>query len=726
MADRPAHDVCAIVVAHESKRWLSPALSSLFEHAGALDLDVVVVDNGSDGSAEYVRGSLRARSRHPLREPRLRPRQQPRAGDGRCPLPAASQSRHRGGRGHACGARVLHGRPSRGRPRRLPSARRATASSGRPCGASRASAARLGEAIGPERLPFLAARLGESELDLSRYDEELSCDWTSGSFMLVRREALESAGPLDERFFFYSEEVDLCLRIKRSGWEIRHLPQLTIAHYGGKTNSSPRMEAQMAYARSQYAAKHFGPLRRTAFVAAIALRHLVRWVAFSLRGGGERAKAQRQALMTLLGREAPPFSQLSAPALSGCRSSTTSAFQSSSISSAQIRCEWSSPARWPSSRPCDRIGSKYPRAEARRVEQHLARVLAQVAAQPVRQRHREALLGAVEDRVGQPGPQGVAQDPLLLHPPQLHLGRDRRRRTASARGRGRASAPRASGPSSRCRSSPAGRRRDRCERRPRAARRRRSLAGGLAPRARRSPRRRRGRRPARRVVGAVEPARLLWSNERDVALVAVAGRRGRACRRGGAACCERSAPRRSPAAATPSAAPSRRSGTGTRSSRAAEHVGRVARVAGEALVAAVAVERDGHVAPGQLGEVEARDRRGVGERLAVVAGELRRDLDRVGPHQQLLVLGAEELGDLARVGELVEALGVEADREGPHRLARSPAPSPRRRRWSRCRRRGRRRAGRRRRAGAASPGAALAQRMRCELARRPRPSCLRA
>ena len=42
----------------------------------------------------------------------------------------------------------------------------------------------LGEAIGPERLPFLAAWLGETELDLSRYDSELSCDWTSGSFLL--------------------------------------------------------------------------------------------------------------------------------------------------------------------------------------------------------------------------------------------------------------------------------------------------------------------------------------------------------------------------------------------------------------------------------------------------------------------------------------------------------------------------------------------------------------
>ena len=48
------HDVCAIVVSHNGKRWLDTALSSLYAHSGEIDLDVVVVDNGEDGSAEYV------------------------------------------------------------------------------------------------------------------------------------------------------------------------------------------------------------------------------------------------------------------------------------------------------------------------------------------------------------------------------------------------------------------------------------------------------------------------------------------------------------------------------------------------------------------------------------------------------------------------------------------------------------------------------------------------
>jgi GT2 family glycosyltransferase len=306
-ASRPSHDLCAIVVSHEGRRWLGPALDSLFEHAGEIDLDVVVADNGSDGSAQYVEESF-ARARAIRCENHGFAHANNRAAitadaryvlflnpdtevvDGTLADLVTYMDEHP--EIGLAGCRQLDGEG-----RLCPTARRFP-------GVGRA----LGEAIGPERLPLLASRLGESELDLARYDRELDCDWTSGSFLLVRREALLSAGLLDERFFFYSEEVDLCLRIKQSGWVIRHLPRFTIVHHGGSTESSPRMEAQMAYARSQYAAKHFGPLRRRAFVAAIGLRHLLRWAAFARRGGDAgRAKAHRRALMTLLGREQPPF-----------------------------------------------------------------------------------------------------------------------------------------------------------------------------------------------------------------------------------------------------------------------------------------------------------------------------------------------------------------------------------------------------------------------------------
>ena len=68
----------------------------------------------------------------------------------------------------------------------------------------------LGDALSAERLPRRPHWLGERELDPASYEREFGCDWTSGSFLLVRREAIESAGYFDERYFMYSDETDLC------------------------------------------------------------------------------------------------------------------------------------------------------------------------------------------------------------------------------------------------------------------------------------------------------------------------------------------------------------------------------------------------------------------------------------------------------------------------------------------------------------------------------------
>jgi hypothetical protein len=163
----------------------------------------------------------------------------------------------------------------------------------------------LFEAIGSERFPFRASWLGERELDLTVYEQDVPCDWTSGSFMLARREALQSAGFLDERFFLYCEETDLCLRIKQAGWEIRHVPYLTILHHADKAGWNPRLDAQAAFAKRQYFEKHLPPARRFVATAALVLGYALR----SAPGGEDprRQKSARAALTTLLGLRPPPF-----------------------------------------------------------------------------------------------------------------------------------------------------------------------------------------------------------------------------------------------------------------------------------------------------------------------------------------------------------------------------------------------------------------------------------
>ena len=148
-------------------------------------------------------------------------------------------------------------------------------------------------------IPVPRSWLGERELDVRRYEQELACDRTSGSFMLVRREALQSAGLFDERFFIYSEEVDLCLRIRQAGWEIRHVPTMTILHHFNEVGVSSRMVAQTAFARQQYLRKHFSLTARLACTGAMFLHLGLRSVPIGRDLGRARARsrAAREGLL---------------------------------------------------------------------------------------------------------------------------------------------------------------------------------------------------------------------------------------------------------------------------------------------------------------------------------------------------------------------------------------------------------------------------------------------
>lgn len=62
-------------------------------------------------------------------------------------------------------------------------------------------------------------------------NEDYPVDCLIGAFMLVRREAIDSVGLLDEEFFMYGEDIDWCYRIKEKGWQIYYYPFTSITHY---------------------------------------------------------------------------------------------------------------------------------------------------------------------------------------------------------------------------------------------------------------------------------------------------------------------------------------------------------------------------------------------------------------------------------------------------------------------------------------------------------------
>lgn len=75
-----------------------------------------------------------------------------------------------------------------------------------------------------------------------RVDFRHDVDWIVGAAMLARRAVLEDvrmgeyAGPFDEGFFMYSEELDLCRRIKLAGWRVVYVPEALIIHYEGQSS----------------------------------------------------------------------------------------------------------------------------------------------------------------------------------------------------------------------------------------------------------------------------------------------------------------------------------------------------------------------------------------------------------------------------------------------------------------------------------------------------------
>ncbi|MHB1417931.1 MAG: glycosyltransferase family 2 protein [Chloroflexota bacterium] len=67
-------------------------------------------------------------------------------------------------------------------------------------------------------------------------DEEQDVDWLVGACLLLRRSAIAQVGVLDERFFMYSEELDLCYRLRQAGWRVRYVPDAAVVHYEARSS----------------------------------------------------------------------------------------------------------------------------------------------------------------------------------------------------------------------------------------------------------------------------------------------------------------------------------------------------------------------------------------------------------------------------------------------------------------------------------------------------------
>ncbi len=101
-------------------------------------------------------------------------------------------------------------------------------------------------------------------------------DWVGGACMLVRREAIDDVGSLDESFFLYCEDVDWCKRMWAKGWKVVYFPKAQGVHHIGHSTSQAPFRSIIEQNKSiwRYYKKHFqrGSVRDTVTFRGVAVR----------------------------------------------------------------------------------------------------------------------------------------------------------------------------------------------------------------------------------------------------------------------------------------------------------------------------------------------------------------------------------------------------------------------------------------------------------------------
>jgi hypothetical protein len=94
--------------------------------------------------------------------------------------------------------------------------------------------------------PFCRGRIFDQfEQDNGQYDGEAEIFWATGAVLLIRAHLFHEAGGFDEAFFAHMEEIDLCWRIKKRGYQFRVVPESRVYHVGGGT--LPYFSARKSY-----------------------------------------------------------------------------------------------------------------------------------------------------------------------------------------------------------------------------------------------------------------------------------------------------------------------------------------------------------------------------------------------------------------------------------------------------------------------------------------------
>ncbi|MCJ7784054.1 MAG: glycosyltransferase family 2 protein [Desulfobacterales bacterium] len=241
-------DLSIIIVSWNTKEYLLPCIDSILQKKGSVPMEIIVIDNGSrDRSGEEIKRQFP--EIHLIENGRnlgfaKAVNQGLRVSSGRYLLPLNPDTRLREGaietlvsfmERHAeagvAGAQLLNSDGSR-----------QNSIANFPSLATELLNKRLLRRLFPKRYP------GKER----HYPEPVEVNSVIGACMMVRRDALDRVGLLDEDYFLFLEETDWCYRMKKAGWKIYHVPQAEVFHFQGKSAETDKKRSRVEYFRSRY------------------------------------------------------------------------------------------------------------------------------------------------------------------------------------------------------------------------------------------------------------------------------------------------------------------------------------------------------------------------------------------------------------------------------------------------------------------------------------------
>jgi N-acetylglucosaminyl-diphospho-decaprenol L-rhamnosyltransferase len=142
----------------------------------------------------------------------------------------------------------------------------------------------------------------------SWHNEPRPVDVAQGACLALRREALDQVGALDEGFFMYTEEVDLCRRLWRAGWTVNWIPKARVVHLGGQSTMQLRedMFLRLYESKVRFFRKHRGRLAAAAYKILLVLASLPRILVGVVLPGAARDRSLAPNYLQLL-RALPRF-----------------------------------------------------------------------------------------------------------------------------------------------------------------------------------------------------------------------------------------------------------------------------------------------------------------------------------------------------------------------------------------------------------------------------------